>query len=367
MVPGALARSVAASDHPGMQVLVTGATGFIGFHAARALRERGHGVRVLARSRKKAASVLGPIGVAGSDCVEGDMCDGTAVANAMEGCDSVLHAAAGVSVTSGQTDFSANLIGTRNVIGRALDRGLESIFLSSITAIFDPRRPTTGASPLVEAKTHYGRSKAECDAWVRARQQEGAPVGIVYPAGVVGPDDPGMSESVRAFRSFLRGTLKSEGGNQTVDVRDLAVVLVKLLENRTRGRIIAAGHYQDWDEFTDLLASVTGAEIPRIRAPGWALRGVARTMDAVGRATGRRMPLTGEGIEIATRMRPMQDSAELEAFGHEWRSTEETLRDLFQWFLDTGRLPPKAVPALRERQEEPRPQRERYGDKEDTQ
>jgi hypothetical protein len=58
------------------------------------------------------------------------------------------------------------------------------------------------------------------------------------------------------------------------------------------------------------------------------------------------MPITGEGIEIATRFRPMQDSARVAQLGVSWRAPEATLEDLFRWYLETGRLPPKAVPAL---------------------
>ena len=329
-----------------MRVLVTGATGFIGYHTARRLIEEGHVVRALVRDLDKANRVLGPLGVAPRDCVVGAMTDATAVESAIDGCDAVVHAAAGVSVMAGQTDFSANLEGTRIVIGEACRRGLLSVFISSMTAIFEPGQPTNDRSDLVESKTHYGRSKAECDAWVRARQDEGARVSILYPGGVVGPDDPGMSESVRAYRAYLRGTLASEGGNQMVDVRDLAALIVRLLESGTSGRIAAGGQFHGWDEFTEILSEVTGASISRIRAPGWLLRFAARSMDIIGRLSGRPMPFTGEAIEIATRFRAMEDSGQIRALGVEWRDPAETLRDLFQWFLDEGRLPPKAVPAL---------------------
>ena len=329
-----------------MRVLVTGATGFIGYHTARRLIEEGHGVRALVRDLDKAKRVLGPLGIDPKDYVEGDMTNVAAVQSAMDGCDAVVHAAAGVSVMSGQTDFSANLEGTKNVIGEACGRDLISVFISSMTAIFEPGRPTNDRSELVESRTHYGRSKAECDAWVRARQKEGARASILYPGGVVGPDDPGMSESVRAYRSYLRGTLASEGGNQMVDVRDLAALIVKLLDSGTYGRIAAGGHFHDWDEFTVILSQVTGASISRIQAPGWLLRVAARSMDVIGRLSGRPMPFTGEAIEIATRFRAMEDSEQISALGVEWRDPAETLRDLFQWFLDEGRLPPKALPAL---------------------
>jgi nucleoside-diphosphate-sugar epimerase len=332
-----------------MKVFVTGATGFIGYHAARRLLHEGHAVHALVRSREKAERVLAPLGVDPQDFVVGDMTDPDAVARGLEGCDAVLHAAANVSVTSGPADFSENLRGTELVVGGACERGLDTLFVSSLIAIFDSRHPMRDDSPVTGGRTRYGRSKAECDAWVRARQAEGGPVAIVYPSGCVGPDDPGMSEAVRAYRGFLRGTLASEGGNQMVDARDLGALMVRMLEQRTPGRVVAGGHFHDWDAFTRLLEQVTGAEIRRIRAPGWLLRGAARGMDVFARWSGRTMPMTGEGVEIATLMRPVVSSDRVGELGITWRDPAETLRDLFQWFLDVGRLPPQAVPALRAR------------------
>jgi nucleoside-diphosphate-sugar epimerase len=334
-----------------VRVLVTGATGFIGWHAAVRLAAAGHSVRALVRDADKGRRVLGPIGVAASDLVAGDMTDPAAVARALDGCDAALHAAAAVSVTQpGARDaFDDNVTGTRLVVGGACERGLRSVvFVSSLTAIFDPRRPVTAASPLARASTRYGRSKVESDRVARERAAAGCPVSIVYPSGVVGPDDPGFSESVRAYRGFLRGTLRSSGGNQFVDARDLAVLLVRLLERGGGGRVVAAGHFFDWDGFTALFERVSGASIRRISAPGWVLRAAGRAADLVSRVRGASFPISGEGMAIATRWTRIADSPEVAALGVRWRPPEQTIEDMLRWFLATGRIPPRAVPRLAE-------------------
>ncbi len=328
-----------------MRVLITGATGFIGFHATQALRAADHEVRALVRDPAKAERILGPLGLGAGSLAQGDMTDEAAVDAAIEGCDAVLHSAASVSVTTGATDFGANVAGTRCVVGAAIARDLPCVALSSLEAIMTPGRPTTESSPVAESKTHYGRSKAEAEHWVRARQAEGARVASVYPSGVIGPDDPGMSESVKAYRSFLRGTL-GVGGTQMVDARDLAVLLVRLLEAGHAGPVIAGGHFLTWPQMNETLSRVTGATISTIPGPGWLLRLGARGLDVVGRLTGRKMPMTGEGIAIATRWQPVDDSAVVAELGVQWRPAEETLTDLFRWFVEAGRLPAKAVPKL---------------------
>ena len=71
------------------RVLLTGATGFIGGHVARALLERGYGVRALVR-RGSSLSWSHPE----LESVEGDVRDRQSVAAALGGCDGVIHAAA---------------------------------------------------------------------------------------------------------------------------------------------------------------------------------------------------------------------------------------------------------------------------------
>jgi len=328
-----------------MRVFVTGATGFIGFHATAALLAAGHQVRALVRDREKAARVLGPLGLAPEHTIRGDMTDEEVVAAAISGCDGVLHSAASVSVTTGATDFDSNVVGTRIVVGAAIERSLPCVYMSSLEAIMVPGMPITETSAPIHGKTHYGRSKAEAEQWIRARQAEGARIASVYPPGIVGPDDPGFSESVKAYRSFLRGTL-GVGATQMADVRDLAVLVVRLLESGRSGPVIAAGHYLTWGEMGDLLESVTGARISRMNAPGWLLRLLARGMDIVGRVTGRKMPMTGEGVAIATLWQRVEDSKAVSELGVEWRPAEETLADMFRWYVAAGRLPASAVPAL---------------------
>jgi nucleoside-diphosphate-sugar epimerase len=334
-----------------MRVLVTGATGLTGWHAAARLRASGHAVRALARDSAKAERLLTPLGIGASDIVIGDMTDPAAVARALDGCSAALHTAAAVTVTDvvGDDVFEANVTGTKLVVGGACERGLDAVvFVSSLTAIFDPRSsaPTTADSPLVKSGTRYGRSKAESDAFVRSLQADGAPVAIVYPSAILGPDDPGRSESMSAFRGFVKSMLDSEGGTQFVDARDLARLLERLLEGCVAGRFVAAGEFFSWPELTRRIESVTGARVGRLRVPGWLLRSGGSLADIVSRMTGRPLPLTRESLEIATRWRRIDDAPELAELGIAWRAPESTLADVYRWFIESGGLPAKLAPRL---------------------
>jgi dihydroflavonol-4-reductase len=80
-----------------MRVLVTGGTGFVGSHTAKALKEAGHIVRILVRSKKKAVSIFESLGVEIDEIILGDITDSDAVEIAVKGCDAVIHSAAMVA------------------------------------------------------------------------------------------------------------------------------------------------------------------------------------------------------------------------------------------------------------------------------
>ena len=337
-----------------MRVMITGGTGFIGFHTAKALRAAGHELRALVRSATRGAEILGPLGLTSADLVEGDMADEAAVARALEGCDAVVHAAASVSLEARDAGrlLEQNLLGTQRVVGGAYARGVERIVhLSSLTALFDPfGPPVSETSPLVRSRTPYGASKVACDEFVRGLQDAGAPIASVYPGGVIGPEDPGFSESVRAYRSFHRNCLTCSGGLPSVDARDLGHIHTRLLEEKRSGRVIVAGHFTPWPEVADHIEAITGAEVGRIRAPGFAMRAMGALLDLSGRLGGPSSPLiTLESQRIATLWKPIANSEVLAELGCELRPLDETFRDTSQWLLDEGRLKEEAVPKLQRR------------------
>lgn len=341
----------AAAQSEPRRVLVTGATGFTGRHAAEALLEAGHRVRALVRDPEKARVHLEPLGLRSEDLVVGDMSDPGAVSRAVKGCDAVIHAAAAVSVT-GATDaatFDRNVDGARVVLGEAQAAGLDPIvFVSSLTAILDPKQPeaTHADSPLVRSTTRYGQSKADSDRVARAMADEGAPITIVYPSAILGPDDPGRSESMSAFRGFLQLMIDTDGGTQFVDVRDLAALFVRIVEQRRHGRIIAAGRFLGWGDLRATIADVTGAQIRAIRAPGFVLRGAGRVADLVALATRSQMMFGHEAMEVATRWRAIDDSPEVAELDIEWRPPARTLEDVYAWFMARGAISPRSAPKL---------------------
>jgi dihydroflavonol-4-reductase len=73
-----------------MNVLVTGATGFIGANIVRQLLKSGHKVRVLVREKSNQRNIRG----LNLDVVYGNLLDRKSLESALEGCDGLIHSAA---------------------------------------------------------------------------------------------------------------------------------------------------------------------------------------------------------------------------------------------------------------------------------
>jgi len=182
------------------QVLLTGATGFIGRHLLRRLLKERDRVRILVR-RTPAPEFLE------SDRVEtflGDLGDPTSVDRAMRGIREVFHL--GAAVEGEAEDFQcATLAGTRNVVDSCLEHGVQKlIYMSSLSVIHaaaarngKPVKEDFPFEPHPERRGLYTQTKLEAERIVsEAVRSRGLRAVILRPGEVMGPDKTYLSGAV---------------------------------------------------------------------------------------------------------------------------------------------------------------------------
>jgi nucleoside-diphosphate-sugar epimerase len=337
-------KSTAPRRDSALRVMVTGATGFVGCHTARALRDAGHHVRLLVRSPDKMKRVLAPFGMDALEHVQGDIADPRAVALALDGVDAVVHAAAMVNVHAHDAleTIRTNRRGTELVIGGAVERGISRIVqVSSSSALFNPGlQKVDEDSPLGTQAVGYGRSKIESDLYVRGLQAHGAPVYTTYPGSVIGPDDPGISEAMLGLRATLDELcIITSSGIQIVDVRDVALAHLRLVERGgPPSRYTMGGQFFGWAEFATILESLVGARLRRVHAPRRVLQVAGRIGDLVHRFVPFELPLSYEAIWYATEWTPSDDTRVQKELGIRYRDIRETLGDAIVWLAAHGHL-----------------------------
>lgn len=142
-----------------MRVLVTGGAGYIGSHAAYALRRRGHQVRIYDSLVTGHARL-----VEGFDLVVGDIGDTPRLATAVDGVDAVMHFAAyayvGESVSNPRKYFDNNVRSALAMLNAVVDAGIRKFIFSSTCATYGvpaqvPIPDTTPRNPV----NPYGATK----------------------------------------------------------------------------------------------------------------------------------------------------------------------------------------------------------------
>jgi nucleoside-diphosphate-sugar epimerase len=334
-----------------MKAFVTGGTGFVGSHIVAALVAAGHDVRLLVRRPEQVPLTFGPHGISPTDLVVGDVRDADVVAQGLEGCDAVVHAAAIFSLRPRDARLigETNVVATRVVLGAGVAAGADPVVhVSSTAALF--RRDGSGPGlPIGDQTATYTRSKIDSELVAREFQDAGAPVVSIYPGGVHGPLDPYVSEQNNRLTWVARGLLPiwPKGGIHMVDVRDVAELVVACLEpDRGPRRYVVPGtHVTGRDTFAAVAAAV-GRRRPHVDLPERLATLLARPLEPLDRVTSKRWhyPADLEGIAGIACDTRFDDSPARGQFGIEPRPFDDTIRDTVAWLVDAGHLPERLRP-----------------------
>lgn len=317
-----------------MKIFVTGGTGFIGSHTCRELLDAGHTIKLFVRNKAKAKAMFGS---RIRSIVVGEITSEADVKKAIKGCDAAIHIAALVSTSKQDAEkvYQTNLAATQNVLGQAVEAGCKNIVhVSSVTAIYNPKAKTlTHKSPLGEARNAYGRSKVECERFARSLQEQGAPVHITYPASVIGPDSPGLTEPHTGIITNLFSLgFDMPGGNQYIDVRDVAVAhRILLSKNLQPGRFPLGGTFVPWKKMYSILARLTGRKPVMLPVPGAAARLIGRGIDAVKPLVEFHTPLSHEAAVYATKWVKMDNRHSQKVLKMKFRPFEDSLSETIRW------------------------------------
>jgi dihydroflavonol-4-reductase len=313
--------------------LVTGATGFVGSHVARALVGRGDAVRATVR----ATSRLDALADLEVETVVADLGDRRAVRRALRGVDRVFHVAGSTNLrASAETLFEANVVATRVVLEECLRAEVERVVHTSSVAAVGPA-PKGGTAderalwrgglgiPYVDAK-----HEAEVEALRIAAR--GLPVVVVCPAYVLGAGDFGRS-STEVVRRFMLRRIPAyvEGAINVVDVEDVAAGMLLADSVGVPGeRYILGNRNYTWDRLFADLARLSGIEPPALRlAPPAALA----LAEALGRTPGP-TPVTPVEVRSAAQWWTYRSTKARRELGWTTRPHEETVEATVNWYRE---------------------------------
>ncbi len=327
-----------------MKALVTGATGFVGSHVARALAGAGHELRVLHRRSSRLDALQG------LDCetVIGDVLDSDALAQACQGCELVFHVAAVAAYwrTERSQMYAINVEGTRRVLAAARAANVRRVVFTSSAASLGLRRDgrpvdESARFNLLPHRFPYGHSKHQAERCVQhALREHGQDVVIVNPVIVMGPGDLNLISGrfVTEMQRLQWLIPVSSGGVGVVDVRDVARWhLAAAARGRSGERYILGSANYSLREWYALCARAVGVAPPLLQLPDMALPLLAG-MVAMARRLGMQPPADPSQIRMGgRRLHFVYDKAHRE-LGPPQIDMLQSLQDTADWYRARGLL-----------------------------
>ena len=171
-----------------MKILITGATGYIGYKLAMEAARRNYIVHILVRDLQSSLLPVHPNIIK----FKGDITDKASVMAAMANCDKVIHAAAiaKLSAKDNTIFYSVNVEGTRNMLDAALAMGVKKFVFTSSGAVIGPsgKYPMSESDPRIAAfENDYEISKHWAEELVKEYCRRGLFAIIVVAPRVYGP------------------------------------------------------------------------------------------------------------------------------------------------------------------------------------
>lgn len=319
--------------------LVTGATGFVGWHVARKLLERGERVRALVRDPARLRELDGV------EAVRGDLRDPQSLAEAVEGCGVVYHVAADYRLWTRDPEemYRSNVDGTRHVLGAARRSGVERVvYTSTVGCIGIPKEGIGDEQTPVgieEMNGPYKRSKFLAEKVALEFAGGGLPVVIVNPTAPVGDHDFKPTPTGKILVDFVRGAMPAflDTGLNVVDVRDVAQGhLTACDRGRVGERYILGAENLTLQSIFETLAKAVGRPAPKIRIPYAVAYAAGVVSTAWAGVTGKEPLAPLDGVKMARKkMWVRQDKAERE-LGYAPGPAAAALERAVEWFRANG-------------------------------
>ena len=329
-----------------MKVFLTGATGFVGHHVARALAAEGTDLRLLVRKTSNLANLEG----IDADTHVGDLSEPETLRSGLAGCDALVHVAADYRlwIPDPQAMYKANVDGTRELLRMAREAGVPKVVYTSSVATMHFR--TDGIvinedTPVLlsDMVGHYKRSKFLAEREAIEAAQNGQHVMILNPTTPIGPNDAKPTPTGRIFVDFLNGKFPAyvDTGLNLVDVSEVARAHVAALSKGQPGRrYILGGENLTLKQILDKMAAITGIPSPTVRIPFVVAATYAFFEEWItGRIRGKEPRATLEEVRMGRKKMFASSARAEQELGFKIVPVYPAMRSAIEWFRAHGYAP----------------------------
>jgi len=343
---GPRARIFVGGRGRNVKAFITGATGFVGSHVARAYAAQGAELRLLTRRSSNLKALEG----LNAETVTGDLRDVESLRSAMQGCDVLVHVAADYRlwVTDPDAMYAANVEGTRELLRLARETGVQRVVYTSSVATmgFD------AAGTIVDEETpvsmdmmigHYKRSKFLGEQEAIAAARAGQHVMILNPTTPIGSMDAKPTPTGRIVLDFLNKQFPAyvDTGLNLVDVDEVARMHVEALHHGTPGgRYILGGENLTLKQILDKMAAISGLPSPTMKVPHAVAMAFAFFDETItGKLRGMEPRATVEAVRMGKKKMFASSAKAERELGLRNVPVDGALRAAMEWFVANGYAP----------------------------
>lgn len=324
-------------------VLVTGATGFIGYNLVEALLHKGYVITCLVRDTSD-THALQKLSVR---LLTGDLEDPSVLRKTNLSIQTVYHIAGAIKAANREQYFRVNQLGTRRLMeviaetNPKLDRFIHVSSLAAAGPSINGRGLTEEEEP--HPISWYGESKLASEQEV-LRYANTFPVTILRPSTVYGPRD---SETLIIFRMIKHGCLFTPGKStrrfSLIHVNDLTAAIIAVGErNIPSGETFFLSRFETytWEDVGRAIARALGKPYRQIAFPKWIAVAAGFAGNARARVTNRPATITTQKVKELLQPSWLCNSSKARTcFGfNPTIDLERGIKQTVRWYQDQGWL-----------------------------
>jgi nucleoside-diphosphate-sugar epimerase len=334
-------------------ILVTGGSGLLGAHLLVKLSEHESEIFALKTKHTNLVSVKKIFKWYNKEAnftkikwIEGDVTDIFSLLDALNNIEYVYHCAALVSFNPRDRKMmkKINSEGTANLVNACLEKNIKKLcYVSSTAAIGrgSHQELITEDTPwkISKQNSYYSITKYNAEREVWRGIEEGLNAVIINPCVIIGPGNWNKSSNAMFKTAYKGMPFYTEGSNAFVDARDVANIMVALMNsNISSERFLAVSENVKFKDLFSLIAQEYGNKPPYIKVKSWLSNIAWRVEKLKCLFTGKEPRITRETALAASRNYNYSNKKITEALGYQFISVKEAIKNACDYYKNNESL-----------------------------